>query len=81
MNSYYGKWSSGSLNNFNFDLGIGSNRPKSLNDQKKNQTSSGYSTYSSSTTSQPKPAWQPNKPSWTHQNAPHWVKRTHFYGG
>lgn len=68
MNSNYGKGSSGSLNNFNFDFGIGSNRPKSLNDQK-NQTSS-YSSFSSSTTTQSKPAWQPNKPSWTHQPAP-----------
>uniref|UniRef100_A0A2P2JUK3 Uncharacterized protein MANES_03G199200 n=1 Tax=Rhizophora mucronata TaxID=61149 RepID=A0A2P2JUK3_RHIMU len=73
MNSNYGKGFSGSLNDFNFDLGIGSGRPKSLNDQKKNQTSSGYSSYSSSTTTtttQQKPAWQPNKPSWAHQPAP-----------
>ncbi|XP_050219116.1 uncharacterized protein LOC126669638 [Mercurialis annua] len=55
MNSNYGKGSSGSLNNFNFDFGIGSNRPNQMN-----QTS----------TTQPKPAWQPNKPSWTHQPAP-----------
>ncbi|KDP27843.1 hypothetical protein JCGZ_18923 [Jatropha curcas] len=68
MNSNYGKGSSSSLNNFNFDFGLGSSRPKSLNDQK-NPTSS-YSSYSSSTTTQPKPAWQPNKPSWTHQPAP-----------
>ncbi|XP_050372919.1 uncharacterized protein LOC126790639 [Argentina anserina] len=52
--------------NFDFDLGLGSNRPRSLNDQK-NKTSS------SSTPS--KPAWQPNKTSsssssWTHQPAP-----------
>ncbi|KAJ4844967.1 hypothetical protein Tsubulata_011698 [Turnera subulata] len=65
------------MSNFNFDLGIGSARPKSLNDQKKNPTSSGYSSYSysysSSTTTtsatQPKPSWQPGKPSWTHQPA------------
>ncbi|EEF45584.1 chaperone binding protein, putative [Ricinus communis] len=69
MNSNYGKGTSGSLNNFNFDFGIGSNRSKSLNDQK-NQTSSSYSSYSSSTTTQSKPAWQSNKPSWTHQPAP-----------
>ena len=79
MNSNYGKssqqkGSSVSLNNFNFDfdLGIGSNRPKSLNDQK-NPSSSSYS-YSSSassyTSAQSKPAWQPNKPSWTHKPAP-----------
>ncbi|XP_004296868.1 PREDICTED: mucin-19 [Fragaria vesca subsp. vesca] len=51
--------------NFDFDLGLGSNRPRSLNDQK-NKTSS------FSTPSQPpsKPAWQPNKTSWTHQPAP-----------
>ncbi|OAY56059.1 stress protein DDR48 [Manihot esculenta] len=69
MNSNYEKGSSGSLNNFNFDFGIGSNRSKSLNEQK-NQTSSSYSSYTSSTTTQPKPAWQPNKPSWAHQPAP-----------
>ncbi|KAF2313839.1 hypothetical protein GH714_018230 [Hevea brasiliensis] len=68
MNSNYGKGSSGSLNNFNFDFGLGSNRSKSLNEQK-NQTSSSYSSYTSTTT-QPKPAWQPNKPSWTHQPSP-----------
>ncbi|XP_061991108.1 uncharacterized protein LOC133709395 [Rosa rugosa] len=51
--------------NFDFDLGLGSNRPRSLNDQK-NKTSS------FSTAPQPsKPAWQPNKTtSWTHQPAP-----------
>ncbi|CAK7333314.1 unnamed protein product [Dovyalis caffra] len=53
------------MNNFNFDFGIGSNRPKSLNDQKNPNPS----TYSSSTTHS-KPTWQPNKPSWTHQPAP-----------
>ncbi|KAF3456275.1 hypothetical protein FNV43_RR00925 [Rhamnella rubrinervis] len=70
MNSNYGK-------NFDFDLGVGSSRPKSLNDQK-NRTSS-YPSYSSSSSSsssssyqstQTKPAWQPNKPAWTHQPAP-----------
>ncbi|XP_044497919.1 stress protein DDR48-like [Mangifera indica] len=77
MNSNYGKpkgSTSGSLNSFNFDfdLGIGSGRPKSLNDQKSGATSSFKSSYSSSTTTQTqsKPAWQPNKPSWTHQPAP-----------
>ncbi|KAF2289144.1 hypothetical protein GH714_029088 [Hevea brasiliensis] len=69
MNSNYGKGSSGSLNNFNFDFGIGSNRSKSLNEQK-NQTSSSYFSYASSTTTQAKPAWQSNKPSWTHQPSP-----------
>ncbi|KAH7513401.1 hypothetical protein FEM48_Zijuj12G0196100 [Ziziphus jujuba var. spinosa] len=74
MNSNRGK-------NFDFDLGIGSSQPKSLNEQK-NRTSS-YSSYSSSSSSsssssfsssysstQTRPAWQPNKPSWTHQPAP-----------
>ncbi|KAJ6722129.1 hypothetical protein OIU85_025137 [Salix viminalis] len=53
------------MSNFNFDFGIGSNRPKSLNDQR-NPKPSPYS----SSTSQSKPTWQPNKPSWTHQPAP-----------
>lgn len=53
------------MSNFNFDFGIGSNRPKSLNDQRNPNPSP----YSSSTT-QSKPTWQPNKPSWTHQPAP-----------
>lgn len=79
MNSNSGKSnqpkasSSLSLNNFNFDfdLGIGSNRPKSLNDQKNpNPPSYSYSSSSSSSSAQPRPAWQPNKPSWTHQPAP-----------
>ncbi|CAI0540089.1 unnamed protein product [Linum tenue] len=70
MNSNYGKGSSGSMNNFNFDLGLGSNRSKPLNEQR-NQNSSGYSSYSysSATGSQPRPAFQPGKPSWTHQPA------------
>lgn len=73
MNSNYGKSNtkSGSLNSFDFDLGLGKSGSRSLNDQK-NQTSS-YGSYSSaqakpSTT----PSWthQPiNKPSWTHQPA------------
>ncbi|KAG6731723.1 hypothetical protein I3842_01G143600 [Carya illinoinensis] len=66
MNSNFGKSS------FDFDLGLGSSRPKSLN-QQKNQISSSSSSSSSSytyTSSQPKPTWQPNKPSWTHQPAP-----------
>uniref|UniRef100_A0A6N2MW62 Uncharacterized protein n=1 Tax=Salix viminalis TaxID=40686 RepID=A0A6N2MW62_SALVM len=53
------------MSNFNFDFGIGSNRPKSLNDQRNPKPSP----YSPSTT-QSKPTWQPNKPSWTHQPAP-----------
>lgn len=66
MNSNRGK-------DFDFDLGIGSSRPKSLKDQK-NPTSS-YSSYSSSSSSsysstQTRAARQPNKPSWTHQPAP-----------
>ncbi|KAK9992206.1 hypothetical protein SO802_027191 [Lithocarpus litseifolius] len=65
MNSNYGKSS------FDFDLGIGSSRPKSLNEQKNHSYSSSSSyTSSFSSTQQPKPAWQPNKPSWTHQPAP-----------
>ncbi|XP_022955813.1 nuclear pore complex protein NUP62-like [Cucurbita moschata] len=64
MNSNLGK-------NFDFDLGLGTSRSKSLNDQK-NKTPS-YSSYASSSSSysstQTRPAWQPNKPSWTHQPA------------
>ncbi|KAK6278552.1 hypothetical protein POUND7_018819 [Theobroma cacao] len=67
MNSNYGRGSSGSLKNFDFDLGLGSGRSKSMNDQK-NQTTSSFSSYSSTTsTAQSKPSWQPDKPSWTHQ--------------
>ncbi|XP_039048698.1 stress protein DDR48-like isoform X2 [Hibiscus syriacus] len=69
MNSNYGKGSSGSLKSFDFDLGLGSGRPKSLNDQK-NKTTSSYSSYSSTTSAQSKSGWQPNKPSWTHHPAP-----------
>ncbi|KAK0608023.1 hypothetical protein LWI29_024287 [Acer saccharum] len=76
MNSNYNKprgSTPGSLNNinFDFDLGMGSSRPKSLNDQKNRPTSS-FSSYSTMATpqTQPRPAWQPNKPSWTHQPAP-----------
>ncbi|KAE9601471.1 putative tetratricopeptide-like helical domain-containing protein [Lupinus albus] len=90
MNSNYSKSnqsktpssSSVSLNNFNFDfdLGIGSNRSKPLNDHKKpnpNNSSYSYSTPSS----QPRPAWQPNKPSWTHQPAPVHTNPTGLPGG
>ncbi|KAF4355605.1 hypothetical protein CsatB_025820 [Cannabis sativa] len=71
MNSNYGK-------NFDFDLGLGSSRPKSLNDKKNNNNpsySSSSSNYSSYSSAQPKPAWQPNKPSWTHQPSPAQVTR------
>ncbi|PKI65046.1 uncharacterized transmembrane protein DDB_G0289901 [Punica granatum] len=54
--------------NFDFDLGIGSNKSRSLNDQKNKPAP--YSYTSGSAAQQPKPAWQPNKPSWTHQPAP-----------
>ncbi|XAR57047.1 hypothetical protein NMG60_11025050 [Bertholletia excelsa] len=68
MNSNYGK---SSKNSFDFDLGIGSNRPRSLNEQKNNQTSSygsssfGYTQPRPSTTS----SSQQPRPSWTHQPA------------
>ncbi|CAA3029800.1 uncharacterized transmembrane DDB_G0289901 [Olea europaea subsp. europaea] len=60
MNSSFGKSNnkSGSMNAFDFDLGIGTGRPKSLNDQK-NQTSS-YT--HSSAYSKPSAA-----PAWTHK--------------
>ncbi|KAF8095427.1 hypothetical protein N665_0332s0010 [Sinapis alba] len=61
MNSNYGKRSSGSsINTFDFDLGLGSNQGKPLNGQKSQAPS--YS--------QPRPVFQPGKPSWTHQPAP-----------
>ncbi|KAI3421542.1 TPR_REGION domain-containing protein [Psidium guajava] len=72
MNSNYGKTnypqrSSGSLNSFDFDIGIGSNKPRSLNDQRNKTTSFSYAATSSP--AQPsRPAWS-NKPSWTHQPA------------
>ncbi|KAL8171399.1 hypothetical protein V2J09_023203 [Rumex salicifolius] len=77
MNSNYGKTGS-SLRDFDFDLGIGSNRSKSLNDQKNKSSSqsSSYSSASSYSLSGTKPgtgttpSWQPNKPSWTPQPAP-----------
>lgn len=65
MNSNFG-------NKFDFDLGLGSSRSKSLNDQK-NKTPA-YSSYASSgpsySSTQMRPAWQPNNSSWTHQPAP-----------
>ncbi|RDX63775.1 Sperm-associated antigen 1A, partial [Mucuna pruriens] len=71
MNSNYGqsnthKPSSVSLNNFNFDidLGIGSNRPKSLNDQKNPKPS-----YSSTTTSFSSAQSKKPPQTWTHQPA------------
>ncbi|XP_054791195.1 induced during hyphae development protein 1-like [Prosopis cineraria] len=90
MNSNYGKpnqtsASSASLKNFNFDfdIGIGSNRPRSLNDQKNPKSSShSYSSSSSSYSSgQPRPSWQPNKPSWTHQPAPNLANQSGLPGG
>lgn len=70
MNSNFGK-------NFELDLGLGPSRSKSLNDQK-NKTPS-YSSYASSgpsySSTQTRPAWQPNKPSWTHQPAPNQAAR------
>lgn len=63
MNSNYGRSTqSGSLNNFDFDLGINSNRSKPLNAQKNN-------TYTQAKPNTTTPSWQPNKPSWTHQPA------------
>lgn len=64
MNSNYGRSNqSGSLNNFDFDLGINSNHSKPLNAQKNNTFT--QSKPNTTTT----PSWQPNKPSWTHQPA------------
>ncbi|KAK4405520.1 hypothetical protein Sango_0558500 [Sesamum angolense] len=69
MNSSYGKSNSksGSINAFDFDLGLGSGRSKSMNDQK-NQTPSYSSARQKPNTSS---SWthQPNKPAWTHQPA------------
>ncbi|KAG8480890.1 hypothetical protein CXB51_025575 [Gossypium anomalum] len=79
MSSNYGKASSGSLKSFDFDLGLGSGRPKSLNDQK-NKTTSSFSSYSSATSAPSKPAWQPNKPSWTHQPAPNQASQSTISG-
>lgn len=63
MNSNYGRSNqSGSLNNFDFDLGINSNRSKPLNAQKNNS-------YTQPNPSATTPSWQPNRPSWTHQPA------------
>ncbi|XP_010039541.2 uncharacterized transmembrane protein DDB_G0289901 [Eucalyptus grandis] len=74
MNSNYGKpnnpqRSSGSLGSFDFDIGIGSNKPRSLNDQKNKTTSFSYAAAAPSPAQPSRPAWQPNKPSWTHQPA------------
>ncbi|KAG5555144.1 hypothetical protein RHGRI_012620 [Rhododendron griersonianum] len=72
MNSNYDKSTKPvSLNTFDFDLGIGSNRPKSLNDQKTKTPSSYTSSSFGSTQSKPNTAssWQP-RPSWSHQPAP-----------
>lgn len=61
MNPNYGK-------NFDFDLGIGSTRSRSLNEQKNKASYS--SSPSPFTSAQPKPTWQPNKPSWTQKSVP-----------
>uniref|UniRef100_A0A5B7A620 Uncharacterized protein n=1 Tax=Davidia involucrata TaxID=16924 RepID=A0A5B7A620_DAVIN len=75
MNSNYGKSSkSVSPNNFDFDFGLGTNRSRSLNDQK-NQNSSYSSTQPKPNTTTSTAAWQPNKPSWTHQPAPSQLNR------
>ncbi|KAH9621268.1 hypothetical protein KSS87_011534 [Heliosperma pusillum] len=76
------------LNKFEFDFGIGSNNrsSKPLNEQK-NKSTSNSNSYSSSTTpfstARSTPAWQPGKPSWTHQPAPSQpgLTRTEFGGG
>ncbi|KAF8038278.1 hypothetical protein BT93_B0969 [Corymbia citriodora subsp. variegata] len=77
MNSNYGKpnnpqRTSASLNSFDFDIGIGSNKPRSLNDQR-NKTTSSSSSFSYAAAPSPaqpsRPTWQPNKPTWTHQPA------------
>ncbi|XP_057751795.1 uncharacterized protein LOC130969899 [Arachis stenosperma] len=88
MNSNQNKSSPLSLNNYNFDfdLGIGSNRPKSLNDQKTpNSSAPSYSSYSYSSTatssSQPRPSWQPNKPSWSHKPVSAPATQTGLPGG
>ncbi|XP_071730581.1 uncharacterized protein [Rutidosis leptorrhynchoides] len=63
MNSNYGRSTqSGSLNSFDFDLGINSNLSKPLNAQRNN-------TYTQPNPSTTTSSWQPNKPSWTHQPA------------
>ncbi|KAL0393291.1 UNVERIFIED_CONTAM: hypothetical protein Sradi_2551900 [Sesamum radiatum] len=76
MKSSYGKSNdkTGSINAFDFDLGLGSGRAKSMNDLR-NPTSSYTSTTYTYTSSQHKPnttsswTYQPNKPVWTHQPA------------
>lgn len=77
MNSNYGKTTNsqrggaaggiggggGGFNNVQFDFGLGSTSSRSLNDQKQQPSHSSFSAPQSH-------AWQPNKPSWTHQPAP-----------
>ncbi|XP_022874667.1 uncharacterized protein LOC111393393 [Olea europaea var. sylvestris] len=65
MNSSHGKYNnkSGSLNAFDFDIGIGTGRPKSLNDQKI-QTSSYSSTSYTHSSAYSKPS---TTPAWTHK--------------
>lgn len=77
MNSNYGKTTTsqkGSLNNYEFDFGVGgANRSRSLNDHKQQTSSFSSSSLFSSTQTRPtttSSSWQPNKPSWTHQPAP-----------
>ncbi|KAJ8424124.1 hypothetical protein Cgig2_002650 [Carnegiea gigantea] len=72
MNSNYGKTGT-SFNNLDFDLGLRSNRSRSLNEQKNKSNPLSYTYTSSSSQSKPistMPSWQPGKPSWTHQPAP-----------
>ncbi|KAK4433897.1 hypothetical protein Salat_0552400 [Sesamum alatum] len=77
MKSSFGKSNdkTGSINAFDFDLGLGSGRAKSMNDLR-NLTSSYASTTYTYTSSQDKPnttsswTYQPNKPpAWTHKPA------------
>ncbi|KAL0323426.1 UNVERIFIED_CONTAM: hypothetical protein Sangu_1961900 [Sesamum angustifolium] len=76
MKSSYGKSNdkTGSISAFDFDLGLGSGRARSMNDLR-NPTSSYTSTTYTYTSSQHKPnttsswTYQPNKPVWTHQPA------------
>ncbi|GAV64166.1 TPR_11 domain-containing protein [Cephalotus follicularis] len=77
MNSNYGKPNSKS--SFDFDLGLGSSRPRSLNEQKDTNSSS-FSYNSTSSYSSTNSTWQPNKPSWTHQPAVPSIARTSMMG-
>ncbi|XP_047337714.1 epsin [Impatiens glandulifera] len=85
MNSNYRKSStnSDSLNSFNFDLGLGSNRSRPLNEQKNSTQPHAYTSSSSFPSNQPNarttPSWQP-RPSWTHQPAPNQPARPNVVG-